>query len=307
MPDLHLRLGRDMLIVDGSLETMLQRADIPSDECAAYLNVLDPELIEDIHRRYLMAGAACISTNTSQATRAQLAQFGLEEQLEEINRAGVVAAREAGAPHILATMGFCWELLALSEPCKQDEKQHYNRCFDHYLEQACALVAAEVDALLIESRTSLDDARCAVRAARTACAAMGSMPLVIASCTFLENGRMASCGSDVARAASVLEEAGADVMGLSCMEPAHLIELMQQLASATTLPLIALPNTDTPTLDANALAHYSITPDEIAFYAEQLHTCGVQFIGSCCGSTPAHTGALYATLGDRDVIARTNS
>ena len=294
MPDIQMRFHRDIVIVDGAMGTMLQREGVCMDECAEYLNILDPEIILSIHRRYIMAGAMCITTNTFGASRAKLASYDLADNVREINTAGVAIARAAGAMHVLADVGPCGLLL---EPLGEAT---FEQVYDQYFEQVSILAAAGPDAILIETMTDIADARCAVLAAKAAC----DLPVFV-SCAFMANGRMELSGTDPATAAVILEAVGADVVGMNCGSgPEHLLPLAERMAKATNLPLIVQPNAGIPTLNRRGETVFPGTADQMLMYAERFKACGVQFIGSCCGSTPAFTGALYAVLGGRDVVRR---
>ncbi|MBQ6454061.1 MAG: homocysteine S-methyltransferase family protein [Coriobacteriales bacterium] len=173
-------------------------------------------------------------------------------------------------------------------------------CAQSY-EQAVALAQATPDAILIETRTDSADARCALRACKSAC----DLPVIV-SCTFGENGRMDLSGTDPATAAIILEACGADAVGMNCgLGPDNMFPLLEAMAQATSLPLIAQPNAGMPQLDAQGNTVYPGTPDQMAYWAERYRSIGVQIIGSCCGSTPAFTAAINLVVADRDVIPRT--
>jgi len=294
MPDLKMRFNLDVLIVDGAMGTMLQREGIPMDECGDYLNILDPDLIANIHCRYLAAGAQCITTNTFGSTRAKLSNYGLADHMEEINLAGVALARRAGAMHILADVGSCGLLM---EPLGDAS---FNEVYEQYFEQIKVMASARPDAILIETMIDIADAKCAVAAAKAAC----DLP-VIASCSFAGNGRMFLSASEPATAARELEAAGADAVGMNCgLGPESMVPLVKEMAAATDLPLIVQPNAGIPILDRKGATVFPGTVDEMVACAYEFRRLGVQFIGSCCGSSPAFTGALYATVGDTDVVPR---
>ena len=281
MPDIRKRLGQELLVLDGALGTMLQRYEIPSEQCPEQLNILADDLIAGIHRDYVLAGADCVATNSFGGTRAKLDKYGLGDQVHELNLAAVRIARESGVKHILASVGPTGLLI---EPLGSADFEYV---FELYAEQIRALAAGAPDAILIETMTDIAEARCAVLAARSVC----DLP-VFATCTFALSGRMDVSGTDPATAAIILEAAGAEAVGINCgLGPALVLPLVSQMASATKLPIIAQPNSGIPQL-VDGKTVFPGTPDEMGEYAARFVEAGAALVGSCCGSTPAFTGAI---------------
>ncbi|MDZ4655830.1 MAG: homocysteine S-methyltransferase family protein [Coriobacteriia bacterium] len=281
MPDIDKRLGRDVLVVDGAMGTMLQRGGVPPEQCPEQLNVTGSELVEEIHRNYVLAGADCVSTNTFGGTRAKLDEYGLGDQVVELNRAGVRIAKRSGAQHVLADVGPTGRVL---EPLG---KATFDELFTLFVEQIEALVAEKPDAILIETMTDIAEARCAVLAARS----ITTLP-VLASVSFGLSGRMELSGTDPATAAVVLEAAGASAVGMNCgLGPDQMLPLVEQMAEATSLPLIVQPNAGLPTL-VDGVTVFPGTPDQLGLAAARFVELGASLVGSCCGSTPAFTGSI---------------
>ena len=281
MADIGRRLGREVLVVDGAMGTMLQRAGIPAEQCPEQLNVTAPDIIEDLHRNYVIAGADCVSTNTFGGTRAKLDEYGLGDQVVELNRAAVRIARRSGALHVLADVGPTGLVM---EPLGQAT---FDQVFALFTEQIEALAAEVPDAIIIETMTDIAEARCAVLAARAVC----DLP-VIASVTFGQDGRMSLSGTEPATAAIVLEAAGASVVGMNCgLGPEQMLPLAEAMAGATTLPLVVQPNAGLPTLRDGATV-FPGTADEMGLAAARFVDLGATLVGSCCGSSPSFTGAI---------------
>jgi len=99
MPDIGLRLGREVLVIDGAMGTMLHRHDIPADQSLMQLNITAPELVEEVHRLYALAGADCATTNSFGGSRHKLEAYGLGDQVTDLNRAAVRLARSGGRAH----------------------------------------------------------------------------------------------------------------------------------------------------------------------------------------------------------------
>jgi 5-methyltetrahydrofolate--homocysteine methyltransferase len=281
MPDILNRLGHEVLIVDGAMGTMLHRAGMPSGQCPEQLNVTNPEMVLDVHHAYVTVGAECISTNSFGGSRPKLAEFGLGDRVEELNRASVRLARRAGAQHILADVGPCGLVMEPLGPATFDE------VFAIFIEQITALVAENPDAIALETFTDLAEIRCALLAARS----VTDLP-VIASMTFGLSGRTELSATDPETAAVVLEACGASVVGMNCgLGPEQMLPLVERMASATALPLVVQPNAGLPTL-VDGRTVFPGTADEMGACAAKFAALGAGLVGSCCGSSPSFTGAI---------------
>ncbi len=294
MADIQMRFNKDVLVIDGAMGTMLQQMDISTDDCTMMLNVLDPEVIIDIHKRYVAAGAQCVTTNSFEGTRAKLAVHGLAERADELNRAAVRNAKVAGAQHVLADVGPCGLLMQPFGDAGFDD------VYAQFFEQVSSLAKENPDAILVETMTDISEARCAVLAAKAAC----DLPIMV-SCTFGANGRMDLSGTDPATAALILEGVGAAVVGMNCgLGPNQLLPLLKQMVQATSLPVLIQPNAGIPQLDQHNKTVFPGTADEMAEAAIAFRSAGAQLIGSCCGSNPVFTAAIHALVGDTDVVCR---
>lgn len=281
MPDILRRLGREVLVVDGAMGTMLQRAGMPSGQCPEELNVTNPEMVADVHRAFVTVGAECVTSNTFGGSRSKLDEYGLGDRVDELNRAGVRLARSSGAQHILAEVGPTGLVLQPLGPATFDE------VFDVFVEQITALVAEDPDAIIFETFTDLAEIRCGLLAARS----VTGLPL-IASMAFGRSGRTELSATDPETAAVVLEACGASVVGMNCgLGPVQMLPLVERMAAATALPLIVQPNAGLPTLE-DGHTHFPGTPEEMGTHAARFAALGAGLVGSCCGSSPWFTGAI---------------
>jgi 5-methyltetrahydrofolate--homocysteine methyltransferase len=292
MPDIMKRLGNDVLVVDGAMGTMLQRAGLPAGECPELLNVTEPQMVGDVHRMYKLAGADCVTTNTFGGSAPKLAEYGLADRVAELNVAAVRIAKREGGSHVLADVGPTGLVMEPLGTATFDE------VFSAFAEQAAALASAGPDCIFIETMTDIAEARCAVLAAKS----VTDLP-VMASCTFGLNGRMDLSGTDPETAAVVLESAGADAVGMNCgLGPEQMLPLLGRMASATKLPVFAQPNAGIPTLAADGSTVFPGTPAEMGAFAAAAREAGAAMVGSCCGSTPVFTGAIVDAVADKGVV-----
>lgn len=268
--------------------TMLQRAGLEAGSSAELLNLVEPEMITGIHSNYYMVGADVAISNTFSGTRTKLAEFGLEDQLVEINRAGVRLARAGNAPHVLGDIGPTGLVMEPTGPATFEE------LYEIFKEQAKALALENPDAFLLETFTDIAELRCAILACKESCP---DIP-VIASASFAANGRMELSGTSPRAAAVIMEAAGADAVGMNCgLGPEQMLPLVDEMLDATTLPMIVQPNAGLPEFNpVTGKTVFPGTPEEMAAFARECYERGVAAVGSCCGSGPAHTGAIAAEL-----------
>lgn len=293
MPDIARRLGREVLVIDGAMGTMLQRALIPAEQSPEQLNVTAPEVLAEIHRNYALAGADCATSNTFGGSRIKLAEYGLADQVRSLNRAGVVLARAGGSPHVLADVGPTGRVLRPLGDADFDE------LFDVFAEQVSALAEEHPDAITIETMTDIAEARCALLAARS----VTDLPVFV-SVTFGANGRMDLSGTAPEEAAIILEACGAAAVGMNCgLGPEQMLPLVERMASETSLPVIVQPNAGIPELrDGRTI--FPGTPDQMGEHAARFVDAGASLVGSCCGSSPAFTGAISDFAKGKAVVAR---
>ncbi len=305
MPGIRERLGSDVLVMQGAVGTYLAQRGFEGSMCA--LNLEEPDAVEQMHRLYRVAGADCAVSNTFLATSNLLAAEGLAAQTQAINMEGVRLARAAEFPHVLAAMGPCGVavepgsgLAALEaresggecagQAQAQPMPEGYACAHELYLEQASALAAAAPDAILLETFTSLDDALAALDAAHEAC------DLPVFACMSL----VGADAPDAAECARVFERAGADAVGVNCMDAQASLQAIAAMRAACKLPLVARPSAGVPVSTPRGPV-WRTNPDDFAPLAERLVAAGASVVGSCCGTTPAHTAAVYAAVGGREL------
>ena len=282
--------GRAYLLLDGGMGTLVQAAGLHTiHEVPDLLNLTHPEAIVAIQRRYVEAGADCITTNTFSANRLKLAST--DATVAEVYAAAAANARAAGAPLVAGDIGPTGALLEPLGTLTFDE------AFDIFSEQACAAEAAGCDLIVVETMADLLEAKAAVLAAVEST----TLP-VFATMTFGEDGRT-FLGTTPAIAATTLSALGASAVGLNCsLGPVELAPLVEELAPHNRALVMAQPNAGLPRIQDGETV-FDVGPNEFAQAMEAILDAGATVIGGCCGTTPDHIAALRALIDARPLPA----
>jgi homocysteine S-methyltransferase len=254
--------------------------------CFEELNASTPEVVRAVHRDYIAAGAEMIETNTFGCNRFVLSQYGLEGQVEYLARQGVRLAREA-QESMGASVFVAGAIGPLSSRAISASPEQVRAAFREAID---GLLAGGVDLLILETFGLLAEILAALDVCKRAC----DLP-VIASMTFAEDGHTLS-GETASEVARALSDAGADVIGANCgFGPQPTLDVLTEVSTAVRMPLAALPNAGLPARIEGRLV-YTASPEYFATYAERLAATGIQIIGGCCGTTPAHIAAMHTAL-----------
>jgi 5-methyltetrahydrofolate--homocysteine methyltransferase len=298
-----------ILVLDGAMGTMLQESGLMPGACPESMNLEQPDIVTKIHLQYAVAGADILTTNTFGGSRIKLSEYGLGDKVAEVSHAAVKAARAAAdsyrkgrgpgaAPVFIAgDMGPTGKFI---EPVGE---LSFDDAYANFYEQAKALAEAGADLLLIETMSDLKEARCAVIAAKAASSEAGHRLPVAITMTFQQDLRTL-LGTPPDVAVAVLEAAGADFVGANCsLGPEGIYEAAKIMAAAATVDLVFQPNAGLPKL-VDGKTIYPASPEELGEWAGKFAGLGVRLIGSCCGSTPAHTKAIADAVRGKDAEAR---
>jgi 5-methyltetrahydrofolate--homocysteine methyltransferase len=274
------------VVADGAMGTQLQERGLEPGEPGERWNLERPQEIERVHRSYAAAGARILTTNTFGATRARLELQGLADATADVNRAAAAIARrvaDASGGLVAGDVGPSGELLAPLGTLSEDD------AVELFREQIEALCEGGVDLLLVETMSDLTEAGCALRAARVVDPALD----VAVTLSFDTNGRT-MMGVAPERAVAAMGGAGALAVGANCGRSLDELEATMAAmreARPEGLLLVAQPNAGLPQLHGDAF-RYDVGPEQLAAHALRLRDLGVDVIGACCGSTPAHIEAV---------------
>ena len=274
-------LKKKILILDGATGTELQKRGMPSGVCPEVWCLDHPEVIQEIHRAYAEAGSDIVYTCTFGANRFKLGQYGIEN-VRKINKQMALLARAAvgGKTFIAGDIGPTGHFV---EPFGDLE---FERAVHAFKEQVRGLLEGGVDLLVIETMMDIQEARAALIAIRetTDLFAMVTM-------TYEKNGRTLN-GTDPVTALITLQSLGADAVGCNCSTgPDSMMPLITAMKPWARIPLLAKPNAGMPRLIGKQTV-FDMSPKDFAAFGKLFVKAGVNLIGGCCGTTPAHIGAL---------------
>jgi len=276
-----------VLVSDGAWGTQLAERGLPAGTVPETWNADRPDAVEAVARAYVEAGSSVILTNTFGGSRLKLAKVGLADRAADLNRRGVEISRRAAGDRalVLASIGPTGELLAPLGTLGRDE------FIDVFAEQIAACIEGGAHGVCIETMAALEEAEAALLAARQ----VAAMPVVV-SMTFSQGpkGFATMMGVRPEQAAAALTDAGADIVGSNCGNGiAGMIEVARGFRAATDLPLWLKPNAGMPRLVGDKTV-FPESPDEMAGKVAALVEAGANFVGGCCGTTPAHIRAMAA-------------
>ena len=293
--------SKPVLVFDGATGTSLQQMDLTADDfggealegCNENLVITRPDAVQAVHRLFLDAGCDVIETDTFGAASVVLAEYGLENQAFELNRRAAELAREMADQYsserkprfVAGSMGPTTKLPTLGHI-------DFDTLRDSFKEQAAGLLAGDVDLFIIETCQDVLQIKAALQGVEAAFQASGQRRPLMVSVTMETTGTML-VGSDIAAVVSILEPFPIDVLGLNCATgPEQMKEHIKYLSEYSPFVVSCIPNAGLPE-NIGGVAHYRLTPLELKMqlmhFVEDL---GVQVIGGCCGTTPAHIKAL---------------
>src|SRR5947209_10929702 len=294
-----------VVIYDGAMGTQIQARNLGLDDywdnegCSEILVLSRPDVVRDIHAAYFSVGADVVETNTFGATRIVLGEYDLQDKVAEINAAAVRIAKDVAAefstperPRLLAA--------SVGPTAKLPSLGHirYDGMFDAYLEQMLAVIEAGADVVLIETSQDLLQAKIACASAFEAMARLQKRVPVQMQVTLEATGTML-LGSEIGAALTTLDAFDIDIFGLNCATgPVEMNDAVRYLSHNCTRFISILPNAGLPQNEGGH-AVYRLTPAELAAHHKRfIEEYGVNVVGGCCGTTPAHVEAVVKMVRD---------
>src|ERR671910_370930 len=310
----YLAATRDRVVVfDGSMGATLEQFDLSLEKDyklpgraheALVLN--RPDVIEDLHRSMVEAGAEAVETDTFQASRLKLDEWGLGDHTYEINRkAAEIARRATGEDRFVAgSIGPTGQLPASDDPTLG--RIGFRELVDVFTEQAKGLVDGGSDLLIIETAQDILEVKAAVFGAREAFKQAGRAVPIQTSVSLLPNGGTMLLGTDISAVLATLEALKVDVIGLNCSTgPEDMRDAIRFLGEFCPVPVQCIPNAGIPHQGPNGETIFPEEPGPLAdTLGEFVERYGVSVVGGGCGTTTEHIAAIVDRVGRRAPATR---
>lgn len=283
------------LFLDGATGSNLQKKGMSAGVCPEQWILEHRNIMIELQRQFVDAGSDIVYAPTFTSNRIKLAEYGLADTVEKMNRELVAISKEAVGNRAYVA----GDLTMTGEQLAPMGRLSFEELIDVYKEQIRYLADAGVDLLVIETMMSLQETRAAVIAAKEVCDLA-----VIATLTFEADGRTLF-GTDAVTAAIVLESLGVAAVGTNCSTgPDQMVENVRVMAQAVSVPIIAKPNAGLPSLDADGNTVYDMDAETFGRGMRKLVTAGASVLGGCCGTTPDFIRAAKQAVADIPLLRR---
>jgi 5-methyltetrahydrofolate--homocysteine methyltransferase len=298
----YLKAVREHVVVyDGGMGATLEQFELSAEDygglagkCHEALVLNRPDVIEGVHASMLEAGAEVVETDTFQASRLKLDEWGLADYTVEVNtKAAEIARKAAGESRFVAgSIGPTGFLPASEDPTLGQIR--FGELVEVFTEQAEGLIDGGVDLLIIETAQDILEVKAAVFGARAAFKSSGKTLPIHASVSLLPNGGKMLLGTDISAVLCTLEALKVDVIGLNCSTgPQDMRDAIRFLGEHCPVPVACIPNAGLPLQGPDGETIFPEKPGPLAeALGEFVERYGVGVVGGCCGTTPDHIRAI---------------
>lgn len=276
-----------IVIVDGATGSNLQKCGMPSGISPELWMLENREVVIDLQRGFIEAGSDILFAPTFTANRLKLSEYGIENQIDEINKGLVKLSKEAVSSYQRKT-GDARKIYIAADITMTGVQVYpigtltFEELVELYKEQLRYILAEGVDLVVVETMMSLQECRAALLAVKESC----ELPVMV-SLTYNELNRTIY-GTDPKTAVIVLQSLGADAVGVNCSTgPDKMQEIVREMKEYSYIPIMAKPNAGIPRLVDNQTV-FPMEAEEFAQDMEKLVEAGANIIGGCCGTTPRH-------------------
>ena len=309
-----LAATRDRVIVfDGGMGATLEQFDLDLERdyrlpgrCHEALVLNRPDVIQGVHESMVEAGADVVETDTFQASRIKLDEWGLGEHTHEINlKAAEIARKAVGEDRFVAgSIGPTGFLPASEDPSLG--KIRFRELVGVFAEQAQGLLEGGVDLVIVETAQDILEVKAAIFGVREAFATTGRTTPIQASVSLLPNGGKMLLGTDISSVLATLEALKVDVIGLNCSTgPEDMRDAIRFLGEFSPFPVHCIPNAGIPHQGPDGETIFPEEPEPLAeVLGEFVERYGVSIVGGCCGTTPDHIRAIHERCASHEVGPR---
>ncbi len=304
---------RRTVVFDGGMGATLEQFDLTAEDygglkgkCHEALVLNRPDVIEGVHASMVEAGAEVLETDTFQASRIKLDEWGLADHTLEINRrAAEIARKAAGEDRFVAgSIGPTGHLPASDDPTLG--KITFPELYEVFTEQAQGLLEGGVDLIIVETAQDILEVKASIFGARQAFRLTGRAVPIQASVSLLPNGGKMLLGTDIAAVLTTLTALEVDVLGLNCSTgPEDMRDAIRYLGEHSPVPVHCIPNAGIPIQGPEGETIFPAEPDPLAATLQEfVEKNGISIVGGCCGTTPDHIRAIVDRVGGRDAPPR---
>lgn len=290
----RLKSGQ-VILFDGAMGTVLQKRGMRPGTSPEMMNLTDPDMIRDIHKKYIEAGADVITSNTFGCDPLKYSTQKLEKMIHSAMDSAKQARAECGSG---CDTAIAFDIGPLSEMLVPSGKISFSEAVELFKKLIIIGAKDGADLILAETMTDLYQVRAAVIAARECC----DLP-VIASCTFGKEGRMLT-GASPETACTVLNKIGCDAVGINCsFGPDHLKKIVRTYLELSELPVLLQPNAGLPVYNGSNV-HYSLSARDFADKMKEYADQGVALLGGCCGTDTEYIASMAGLLKGKLITER---